>query len=278
MTSKLDSVGLRVQIAIETECSARKAGNVHPQASFENLSHRHFVGAAKAIGETIDHCIGQPVGQIVLQSVQAMMDAVGTNTSLGTILLIAPMVVATNRRSEKNDGTESLQAYLNETLSTLTQDDSRDIYKAIQIVKPGGLGNSPTMDVRESAPENILDAMRIASVWDDVALQYVSDFALVFEISRRIKIKQAIGFAKLEAIRCVQMEVLSERIDSLIARKQGLAIAKQVQTLAGKVISSGPYGSKAYEASWQSFDAYLRDAEHRGNSGTIADLIAAALF
>ena len=278
MTSKLDSVGLRVQIAIETECSARKAGNVHPQASFENLSHRHFVVAAKAIGEKIDDCIGQPVGQIVLQSVQAMMDAVCSNTSLGTILLMAPLVVATHRSSEKKAGTESFHYYLNETLSTLTQDDSRDVYEAIRIAKPGGLGNSPTMDVRESAPENILDAMKIASVWDDIALQYVSEFAFVFEISRRIEIKQTIGLTKLDSIRCVQMEVLSERIDSLIARKQGLTIAKQVQTLAGKVISSGPFGSEEYEASWQSCDAYLRDAEHRGNPGTIADLIAAALF
>lgn len=278
MTSKLDSVGLRVQIAIETECSARKAGNVHPQASFENLSHRHFVVAAKAIGETIDHCIGQPVGQIVLQSVQAMMDAVCSNTSLGTILLMAPLVVATHRRSEKKAETESFHDYLNETLLTLTQNDSRDIYEAIRIAKPGGLGNSQSMDVQESAPQNILDAMRIASVWDDVALQYVSEFAIVFEISRRIEIKQMIGLTKLDSIRCVQMEVLSERIDSLIARKQGRTIAKQVQTLAGEVISSGPFGSEEYEASWQSFDAYLRDAEHRGNPGTIADLIASALF
>ncbi len=278
MTSKLDSVGLRVQFAIETECSARKAGNVHPQASFENLNHRHFVVAAKAIGERIDHCIGQPVGQIVLHSVRAMMDAVGTNTSLGTILLMAPLAAATHRSFEKNHKNESLHDYLNETLSTLTQDDSRDIYEAIRIAKPGGLGDSQSMDVRELAPKNVLDAMRLASAWDDIALQYVSDFALVFEIWRRIKIKQAIGLAKLDAIRCVQMEVLSERVDSLITRKQGLVFAKQVQSLAGEVLSSGPYGSEEYEASWQSIDAYMRDAEHRGNPGTIADLIAAALF
>ena len=103
VTSQLDSVGLRIQIAIETECSARKAGNVHPQASFENLSHRHFVVAAKAIGERFDQCIGQPVGQIVLHSVRAMMDAVGTNTSLGTILLMAPLAVAWSDGKEKSE-------------------------------------------------------------------------------------------------------------------------------------------------------------------------------
>ena len=82
------SVGNRVRVAIETECSARKAGNVYPLASFQDLNHQHFLDAAKAIGDRIDKCNAQSVGQIVLNSVQAMIDAVGTNTSLGTVLLL----------------------------------------------------------------------------------------------------------------------------------------------------------------------------------------------
>ena len=92
------TVGNRVRIAIETECSAIKAGNVHPQASFRDLNHAHFVCAAKAIGESVDICNSQSVGDIVLQSVQAMIRSAGTNTSLWTILLMAPLVVATNQQ------------------------------------------------------------------------------------------------------------------------------------------------------------------------------------
>ena len=272
------SVGNRVRVAIEAECSAIKAGNVHPHASFRDLNHQHFLIAAQAIGERIDQCYRQSVGQIVLQSVHAMMDAVSTNTSLGTILLLAPLVVATNRLTDDPIETRTIRESLRETLATLNPDDSLAIYEAIRIAKPGGLGQAASMDVRNSAPINILGAMKLAAEWDDIALQYTSDFELVFAISRRLEIKQAAGLAKADAIRCVQIELLSERVDSLIARKQGRSFAKHVLSHAGVVIASGSFGSAEYESAWHRFDDFLRDDAHRGNPGTIADLIAAALF
>jgi len=272
------TIGQRVQWAIETECSAIKAGNVHPSASFRDLSHQHFVKAANSIGRTIDLHIGQSVGLLVLRSVQAMMDTVGTNTSLGTILLMAPLTVATHRMANNRDGTKSFQESVKEVLASLKAEDASDIYEAIRIAKPGGLGNTDSMDVHQSAPKNILEAMRIAAAWDDIALQYISDFELVFAISSSISSRYTSGLTQLDAIRCVQVELLSERVDSLIARKQGQAFAKHLQAQAGEVIASGPFGSDEYLAAWHRFDHHLRDDEHRGNPGTIADLIAAGLY
>lgn len=272
------SIGNRVRIAIETECTAIKAGNVHPTASFRDLNFQHFLCAAKAIGEQVDLCAGASVGQIVLKSVAAMMNAVGTNTSLGTILLMAPLVVATKHLANGSTRNGNLQLALKEVLDCLTHEDARDIYEAIRMAKPGGLGDVRSMDVREEAPVDIREAMRIASSWDDIALQYVTDFELVFKTSQRIESQRLIGFSLQDAIRCIQMELLTERVDSLIARKQGLEYAKHVQARALEVIGAGPYGSKEYARAWQEFDAELRDSEHRGNPGTIADLIAAALY
>ena len=274
------SVGDRVRFAIETECSSIKAGNVHPHASFHDLNHEHFMVAAKAIGRAIDEHLDVSVGQIVLQSVRAMMDSVGTNTSLGTILLMAPLAVAANRLGNDECGfTQVLQGQVREVLAALVPDDSAAIYEAIRIAKPGGLGDSKSMDVRESAPECILDAMRTAAEWDDIALQYVSDFEVVFSLSDRMNSRKfSCGQSKLDAIRCLQMELLSERIDSLIARKNGLGFALEVKKRAGDVIAAGAYGSDEYERAWHAFDLFLRDERHRGNPGTIADLIAASLF
>ncbi|HUP77719.1 MAG TPA: triphosphoribosyl-dephospho-CoA synthase [Pirellula sp.] len=272
------TIGQRVQWAIETECSAIKAGNVHPYASFRDLSHQHFVIAANSIGQAMDLNIGQSVGQLVLRSVQAMMGAVGTNTSLGTILLMAPLAVATSRLSSKQSGTKTLQGCVRETLAALEPDDSRDIYQAIRIAKPGGLGESESMDIGRPAPENILEAMRIAAAWDDIALQYVSDFELVFAISRQIEYQHSGGLTLLDAIRYVQIEVMAERVDSLIARKQGISVAKQVQAQAIQVIESGSFGSDEYLAAWHRFDHKLRDNEHRNNPGTLADIISASLY
>ena len=274
------TVGDRVRNAIEMECSSLKAGNVHPQASFHDLTHEQFMIAARAIGASIDEYARQSVGRIVLQATKAMMESVGTNTSLGTILLMAPLVVAANRMENGEFGFTSIsQQYVRETLFALTFEDSVAIYEAIRIAKPGGLGDAKSMDVKESAPERILDAMRTAAEWDDVALQYASNFDLVFSISRRLENRQSnFGQSKTNAIRCLQMELLSERVDSLIARKSGLEFARKTQEKAGQVIAAGPYGSSEYEQAWQSFDLFLRDAKHKGNPGTTADLIAAALF
>ena len=272
------SIGSRVRIAIETECSAIKAGNVHPNASFQDLNHGHFLTAAKAIGEQIDLCAGESVGQIALKCVAAMMNAVGTNTSLGTILLVAPLVVATNRLTDGSTRVWNLELVLKEALASMTSEDSRDIYQAIRLAKPGGLGESQSMDVRQAAPLDIREAMRIASSWDDVALQYVSDFELVLRLSRRIESKRLGGLTLLHSIRCIQMELLVERVDSLIARKQGMEFARYVQARAAEVIAAGPYCGPQYERAWLVFDAELRDPGHRGNPGTIADLIAAALY
>ena len=274
------SVGDRVRIAIETECSSIKAGNVHPHAGFHDLTHEHFMVAAKAIGAAIDEHVGESLGQIVWQSVKAMMASAGTNTSLGTILLMAPLAVAANRMGNEECGfSHTLQDQVREVLTTLVPEDSVAIYEAIRIAKPGGLGDSQSMDVRESAPDCILDAMRTAAEWDDIALQYVSDFELVFSLSQRMKSGQISGeHSKLDEIRSLQMELLSERVDSLIARKNGLDFAKEVKKRAGEVIAAGAFGSDEYERAWQAFDLFLRDASHRGNPGTIADLIAASLF
>jgi triphosphoribosyl-dephospho-CoA synthase len=276
--SKAATVGERITRSIELECTAVKAGNVHPHASFHDLSHKHFIDAAQAIGQGIDKHVDASVGRMVLESAQRMMDRVNTNTSLGTILLIAPMAHAWIRMSPPASSDSHWQASLGETLLELDLEDSENIYKAIRLAKPGGLGDSTSMDIRMEPPKSILEAMRFASKWDDVALQYVTNFALVFEYAARLKAKHFEGLHWLNAIRSLQIEVLSERVDSLIARKQGLAIAESVRQQARVVRDSGAYGNDRFEAEWKKFDDNLRSQTNRNNPGTIADLLAAAVF
>ena len=222
------SIGDKVRVAIETECSAIKAGNVHPAAAFHDLHHRDFLTAAKAIGEAVDFVTGPSVGGLALRATQSMMDAVGTNTSLGTILLLAPLIVAHSTLGIPN------QQSIGQTLANMTPEDAQGIYRAIQIAKPGGLGESASMDVRGESPTCILDAMRVAADWDDVALQYVTKFDLVFSIAQRLKEKTESQLSMLNSIRCLQIELLAERADSLIARKQGREFANEIRQQANE--------------------------------------------
>jgi triphosphoribosyl-dephospho-CoA synthetase len=101
---------------------------------------------------------------------------------------------------------------------------------------------------------------------------------LVFGIARRLWLrKQATGDWQ-DAVRQIQLELLSERADSLIARKRGIEYAREIQSRAKSVLHSGDYGSPRFESAWLELDHDMRDGNHRGNPGTVADLIAAALF
>src|SRR5215212_5614989 len=76
------------------EVTARKPGNVHPTASFDDVTtYAAFVASAVAIGPVIARVVNteRGVGQVVLDAVRETRKAVQTNTNLGTLLLIAPL-------------------------------------------------------------------------------------------------------------------------------------------------------------------------------------------
>jgi triphosphoribosyl-dephospho-CoA synthase len=278
------TLGERVTFAIQTECTAIKLGNVHPNASYPDLNHAHFMRAAKAMSRYIDGTSNFSVGSLAIEMTRCMMSSARTNTSLGTILLLAPLLSAAEKTQSRPDVRASnpthdrFHASLSRILKSMTAADAQGVYEAIRHAKPGGMGQVESMDIAEDVPSDLLDAMRLASSWDDVALQYVTDFRLVLETATSLETLRAKGMEWVDAVRCVQVQLLAERVDSLIARKQGVDFAKDVQSRAGRVISSGKYGSPLFEAAWQGLDEHLRDGQHKGNPGTIADLIAAALF
>src|SRR5205807_252403 len=80
------------------------------------------------------------------------------------------------------------------------------------------------------------------------------------------------------AIIACQLRLLARHLDSLIARKLGPEEAAEVSRRARGVLESG-WG--AGQGDWQvldELDGWLREAGHRRNPGTTADLVAASLF
>jgi triphosphoribosyl-dephospho-CoA synthase len=159
-----------------------------------------------------------------------------------------------------------------------TPEDCQKIYEAIRIANPGGLGRVESKDVAQAAPVSILQAMQQAASWDDVALQYANGYQQVTQWTLRLIELSSQHAKRSDAIRQLQIEILASRPDSLIVRKSGTAVGKQVQDRAADVLQSGPYASPTFEAAWRNFDEYLREDGHRKNPGTIADLIAATVF
>src|SRR5262245_13426217 len=80
-----------LRAACVLEATARKAGNVHPQAAFADLTYHDFVVSADAIAPILARTRELGVGRAILEAVAATKGTVAANTNLGIILLLAPL-------------------------------------------------------------------------------------------------------------------------------------------------------------------------------------------
>jgi len=267
------SITAAAQLACVLEATAPKVGNVHPGAAFADMKYGDFLKSASAIGPVFAKVSGLSVGELVLEGVVATRANVGINTNLGTLLLLAPLAKAWTLRTSLAD----LHAAIQVVLSGLTHNDSKAIYEAIRIAKPGGLGESSQHDVHAEAPVDLLVAMRHAAATDAVAAQYANGFADLFErLVPWFDEAQSPGVDVFEATCLVQVRWLAEECDGLIFRKCGPQIATEVQSLARRVVEAEEVDCR--RARMCELDDYLRSDGHRRNPGTTADLIAATLF
>ena len=167
-----------------------------------------------------------------------------------------------------------------EVLEALTVDDARMAYEAIRLAGPAGLGKVERGDVNEVTIDITLrDAMKLAQDRDAVAREYVTGFEFTFELGYATLHQlwqQGCGFS--QAIPQTFLTILAQVPDSLIARKNGLAVAKHVSDLAKGVLESGGIFTDRGRRDLQEFDHTLRDQQHRMNPGTTADLLTATLF
>ncbi len=265
------SIGQCATLACVMEATAPKPGNVHRGADFEDASYPDFVVAATVVGPIFEQAVELPLGQTILRAVAATRAAVATNTNLGTILLVAPLA--------KVPRTASLASGVIEVLSRLSPADARDVYQAIRLAQPGGLGRVEADDVNAPPPSDLVAAMRLAADRDMVARQYAENFHHVLHgVVPRLGQALGSGVALSDAIVHVHLQVLSEHPDSLIARRRGIDVARQAAAMAAAVLSAGRPREEAYERALADLDFWLRADGHQRNPGTTADLVAAGLF
>ncbi len=266
-----------VELACLLEASAPKAGNVHPGASFANMHFGHFVGSAVAVRPVFAASASKSVGSLVLDAVSATRAAVGCNTNLGTLLLLAPLAKA----AAVCEQSFALRASIRSVLDSLTKQDSELVYQAINVAQPGGMGRRSEADLTGPAPDCLVAAMACVSHVDAVARQYTNAYADVFDVLLPwLDTELKVSKGPLDAIARLQLRWLAREPDGLIARKLGNAEAQQVQQHARRLLPSwesfpGPVSELKVV---QDFDAYLRADGHRRNPGTTADLVAATLF
>jgi triphosphoribosyl-dephospho-CoA synthase len=290
-----------VHLACVLEASAPKVGNVHPGRRFADMHYGHFLASAAAVASVFANCNRCSVGQLALECVQETRQRAGCNTNLGTILLLAPLVKAAETMGlcTQTSVRDRLKMSIQKVLDQLTPQDSRDIYAAICLAKPGGLGSEQHNNVLGPAPADLKEAMGQVARFDAVARQYVTNFEDVFErLLPWLKTELQSTEDPLQAILNLQLRWLAWEPDGLIVRKMGFENAREVQRRSQAVCIALVEPPSDQDDKWQddsnaqvksprskeeqiaieNFDLFLRQEGGRRNPGTTADLIAATLF
>lgn len=277
----------QIELACLIEATARKPGNVHPGASFDNLTFDDFVVAAKISAPILAQAGDLGVGRAVLEAVQATLAETGTNVNLGICLLIAPLAAVPQD--------QSIRSGIRTVLNRLTVEDAQQVYAAIRLAKPGGLGETAQQDVRDEPTQTLLEVMRLAADRDGIASEYAQGFLLTFLVAtawmktffheiRHLEhvvaaVPEAAPFQDWEmATICSQLSLMKVHSDTLIRRKCGDAVYHEAACRAEFLVKAGVFSSPHASATLIDFDAWLRADGHRRNPGTTADLIAAAWF
>ncbi len=263
------------QLACLLEVSADKPGNVTWGKPFWDTRYVDFMTSAVAIGPALQDAARRPVGETILRAVRDTRRFVSTNTNLGMLLLLAPLVKAAGTPHP-----QGLRAAVGEVLQALSVDDARHAFEAIRLAAPAGLGDSDAHDVHAAAVSvTLLEAMRAAQERDAVAREYATDFAITFELGYPALRRFLEGGYRLSsAIVQTALTILAQVPDTLIRRKEGLAVAQDVSQRATAVLEAGGVFSERGRAALGAFDRSLRDDVHRLNPGTTADLTTASIF
>jgi triphosphoribosyl-dephospho-CoA synthase len=271
--SSPEEVAAAAQLACLLEASAPKPGNVAPERHFHDTRYEDFLASAIAIGPALSAAGQRPLGRTIRAAAEATARWARANTNLGIILLLAPLA----RAAVRAGGT--LRERLGGVLAETTVEDAVEVYAAIRLARPGGLGRAEVEDVAASPTVTLREAMGLAAGRDAVAREYVTDFASTFDIGApALLAARADGLSWSDATVEAFLVLLGAGGDTHIARKLGLEAAEAISRRAREITAAGGVRHPAGREALARLDADLRDPTNSRNPGTTADLTCAALF
>ena len=281
-------IAAAAQLACLLEASAPKPGNVSPRRPFADTRYEDFLASAAAIGGPLAGAGTRPLGATVRLAVEATAAWTRSNTNLGLVLLLVPLAYAACLESAADEPTggvptahqpTGLRGALRRVLEATTVDDARDVYAAIRLAAPGGLGRAQGQDVADEPTMTLLDAMRLAATRDGIAREYATTFEVTFETGGPLLDRARLdGLSWDDAVVETFLTILARYPDTHVARRGGAAAAEEVSRRAHAALEAGGVRSSPGRLAIDEMDLALRDAHNTANPGTTADLTAAAIF
>lgn len=255
------------------ELEAPKPGNVSFVSPGHGMTADDFVVSARCTADVLG-APGLSLGERVLGSIEATRAATGCNTNLGIVLLCAPLAQA----ALDEDRDRPLRARLARVLEEASVEDSEQVFAAIRLAEPAGLGESERHDIRCPAALPLREVMREAEGRDRVARQYARGFEDVFDLGLAVLARSRMRWPGPQAVVALYLTFLARFKDSHIERKLGVVAAQRVRLEAQRLVE-GLEASEASEMEVEDLMRFDRSLKSRRiNPGTSADLTVATLL
>jgi triphosphoribosyl-dephospho-CoA synthase len=271
-------VATAAQLACLLEVSAAKPGNVSPGRHFPDARYEDFLASAAAIGSPLAGAGTRPVGATVRLAIEATRNWVPSNTNLGLVLLLAPLARAAMLESPVDDWT-TLRNTLRRVLAETTVNDAIDVYAAIRLAAPGGLGRADSQDVASEPTMTLVEVMQLAAGRDGIAREYATGFDATFETGRPALCRAlSDGLSWDDAVVETFLQLLAVAPDTHVVRRRGATVAEELVRQAQAALTAGGVRSAAGRLAIAKMDDCLRAGPAVANPGTTADITAAAIF
>jgi triphosphoribosyl-dephospho-CoA synthase len=266
---RADAVAQAYLAACHLDVQAMKPGNVSMDSPGHGMCAAHFLDSAEASAEPISRP-GLALGERIHRAVAATRRVSDCNTNLGIVLLCAPLAQAVLDYPDLR-----LPAAVRRVLLAAGTEDTEQVYAAIRLAAPGGLGASERHDVHAPARVPLVEAMAEAAGRDRIARQYATGYQdLLGLASSRLAEARRARMAEGDVVTSLYLCLLSRFPDSHVERKFGEATARRVRARAQRPLFAAPQPTRTLLL--QRFDRLLKRA--RINPGTTADLTVATLF
>lgn len=281
-----------------------KPGNIHRTRDFEDTRFEHYLAGVAALQPVYFNFCRRinnftkfrkkdfsyvELGKFFKVASSSMMKwQTGGNVMLGHILIIAPLAASAViclklGRKNLNEYTQVLK----KVISDATVEDTINLYKAINISNPGGLGEVKKYDLNddESIKEieqdqvKLLEIFELSQNYDLISKEYVTGFHIILNeglpyFFKVFNNKNDVNIATVHTF----LKILSNHPDTLIIRKSGMKAAEMVSEKSSKILNADGLLTEEGKELLFNLDDELQKKEGKLNPGTIADLIAGILF
>ncbi len=281
-----------------------KPGNIHRTKDFEVTRFEHFLAGIVAIQPNFrEFCVGiyqfsykfdtdfqfVGLGSFFYKAVRSMLKwQSGGNVLLGHILILAPLAAAaTICLKTQNTNFNDFQNYLKKIIDASIVEDTVNLFKAIRLCNPGGLGKIEKYDINDEKSLNEIKADKVtlkeiftySKEYDLISFEYSTIFNIILNEGLPYFLKTFILYKDINiATVNTFLYLLSLHPDTLIVRKSGKAFALKVLKSASEILEYGGISSENGLNLTRRLDDDLHVHKGKLNPGTTADLISGIIF